>query len=267
MSNLSIDEIICGENSEVMSKFPDDCIDLCVTSPPYDNLRSYRGYTWDFVATAHELYRVTKLGGVVVWVVADETKDGSESGTSFRQALAFMALGFRLHDTMIYHRESQPRQNNRYEQHFEYMFILSKGTPKTTHLKQVRCVQAGITQRRNSRDNNSDVLVKSINVTAETKNKGNIWTYGVGGAHNTADAYTSDHPGSFPEKLAEDHILSWSNEGDVVLDPFVGSGTTCKMAIKHHRHFIGIDISPEYCDLARRRISTVQPTMFDVGVF
>ena len=261
---LPINEIICGRNESVLATFPADCIDLTVTSPPYDNLRTYKGFEWDFNSTAEQLYRVTKQGGVVVWVVADATINGSETGTSFRQALYFMECGFNLHDTMIYHRESQPRQSNRYEQHFEYMFILTKDKPKTTNLMQVRCVQAGTIQRRNSRDNNSDVLVKSVNVTAETKNKGNVWVYGVGGAHNTADTYTTAHPGSFPEKLAEDHILSWSNPGDLILDPFAGSGTTPKMAIKHHRQFIGIDISAEYCELTRKRIGCVQQSLFSM---
>ena len=131
MKQPFIDSIICGDNVEIMQKLPDECIDLTVTSPPYDNLRTYYGYSFEFESTARELYRITKYGGVVVWVVGDETIDGNESGTSFHQALFFKKIWFRLHDTMIYHKHSPPLTHNRYEQHFEYMFVFSKGKPKT----------------------------------------------------------------------------------------------------------------------------------------
>jgi DNA modification methylase len=260
---LPIDQIICGRNEDVLAGFPAGCVDLTVTSPPYDNLRAYKGYTWDFDAAARELWRVTKPGGVVVWVVADATVDGSETGTSFRQALGFMALGFRLHDTMIYEKESgMPHPPyTRYCQQFEYMFVLSKGMPKTTNVATYP--KTGEVKKTTRRAANGAIKPGVWNVGGGALS--NVWRYGTGGTKTTPDHYAYEHPGVFPEKLAEDHILSWSNPGDVVLDPFVGSGTTPKMAIKHHRHFIGIDISEEYCALARRRIGAVQPVMFDVG--
>lgn len=264
-----INEILCGRNEDVLAGFPADYVDLTVTSPPYDGLRVYKGYTWDFDATARELWRVTKPGGVVVWVVADATVDGSESGTSFRQALAFMALGFRLHDTMIYKKENpMPGEHPRYCQGFDYMFVFSRGAPKTFNPIMVKSARNRINKPKQTQ-RFSDGVLRPQNgnggIYAETKRIDNVWSYGAGRTPDS-ERYVHTHPGIFPEKLAEDHILSWSNPSDLVLDPFVGSGTTAKMAIKHHRNFIGIDISEEYCDLARRRIGAVQPVMFDVGM-
>lgn len=263
--SIPINEIICGRNETVLATFPPDCIDLTVTSPPYDGLRAYKGYEWSFDATARELWRVTKPGGVVVWVVADATVNGSESGTSFRQALAFMTLGFNLHDTMIYASEKPPLTHNRYEQKFEYMFVFCKGKPNTFNPIMDNCSYAGMKQnaRRFRHDGGITELMHQKGQIAETKIKGNIWAYETG-SYAVDDKYAFGHSAIFPEKLAEDHILSWSNPGDVVLDPFIGSGTTAKMAIRHHRQFIGVDISPEYCDLARRRIAAVQPTMLEL---
>ncbi len=258
---LPVDQIICGRNEQILATFPAECIDLTVTSPPYDNLRSYKGFEWDFDATARQLYRVTKQGGVVVWVVADATVDGSETGTSFKQALYFMALGFNLHDTMIYKilGTGAKGSNYAYWQAFEYMFVFAKGQPSVVNRLTQKNSSAGAKISQGSKNTNigSRVTV-GIREVAEYGIRDNVWSYAVG-----RDGESGDHDAPFPEKLAEDHILSWSNTGDVVLDPFVGSGTTPKMAIRHHRHFIGIDISPEYCDLARRRISGVQVTLFD----
>lgn len=251
---MELDTIICGDNVQVLRTFPDNCIDLTVTSPPYDNLRTYHGHTWDFEGVAQELYRVTKPGGVAVWVVADATINGSETGTSFRQALRFMEIGFKLHDTMIYHKVNPlPRQRNRYEQAFEYMFVLSKGVPATVNLMRVPAKYAGRVAKHTARDNNQDALIAGIRETRETRILLNVWSYTVGGS--MADKEAFKHPAIFPEALARDHILSWSNPGDVVLDPFCGSGTTCKMAKLLGRHYIGIDISPEYCGLARQRVA------------
>lgn len=263
---LPINQILCGRNEAVLAGFPDECIDLTVTSPPYDSLRAYKGYDWVFNSTAKQLYRVTKQGGVVVWVVADATVNGSESGTSFRQALYFMSLGFNLHDTMIYRTSKPPMNDRRYQAEFEYMFVFSKGAPKTFN-GLMRPVSHWTTERRTTKHvkqfhRESDGKFQEAKEVAlkETTLLGNVWDIKSG--FGKSDEIASGHPGIFPEKLAEDHILSWSNPGDVVLDPFVGSGTTPKMAIRHSRQFIGIDISPEYCELARRRISAVDVDMF-----
>lgn len=203
---------------EGMKKLPNDSIDLTVTSPPYDKLRKYKGFSWDFKSVAKELYRITKPGGVVVWIVSDSTINGSETGTSFKQALFFKEIGFNIYDTMIWLKPSPAAPTeSRYYDVFEYMFILSKGRPKT------------------------------LNLLCDRKNKWEV----ARGLNKTK------HPAVFPERLANDHILSWSNKGDVVLDPFCGSGTTAKMAMLTGRKFIGFEISAEYCDIAEKRIASV----------
>lgn len=234
----------------------DNSVDLTVTSPPYDNLRTYNGYCFRFEEVAQELYRVTKPGGVVVWVVGDATVQGSETGTSFRQALYFKECGFNLHDTMIYAKQNPiPQNHNRYEQQFEFMFVLSKGKPKTFNPIKVPTINGGKvidwgkrravaeTAARRGSDESKPI------VTNPEKNRFNIWTYPVGGNGSFK------HPAPFPESLARDHVLSWSNTGDLVFDPFVGSGTTGKVARELGRRFIGADISKEYAEMARRRIA------------
>ena len=247
-------ELHSGDSATVLQSITGASIDLTVTSPPYDNLRTYNGFTFDFETIARELYRVTKPGGVVVWVVADATVKGSETGTSFRQALFFRDVcGFNLHDTMIYEKASQPRQNgNRYEQQFEYMFVLSKGVPKTKNLLRQPSANAGKLVKRTCRDSGRDDLVKSLSVVAPDKVRGNVWFYGT-------KANPTGHPAIFPEALARDHILSWSNPGDVVLDPFMGSGTTGKMSLLASRKFVGVEISDEYMALAKQRIAAATP--------
>jgi DNA modification methylase len=260
-----IDEIICGHNVSVLAGLEPASVDLTVTSPPYDSLRRYNGYTFDFEGVAQQLYRVTRPGGVVVWVVADETVNGSETGTSFRQALHFMALGFNLHDTMIYHVNGTGAKGSNYAywQAFEYMFVFSKGRPKTVNrLADKRNIRAGAVVTRGRLASDGSIKDTKIRPVLDYGVRENVWSYLAGNNGDTSE----EHPAPFPEKLAQDHILSWSNPSDLVLDPFVGSGTTCKMAIKHHRHYIGIDVSPEYCDLARRRIATVQQTLFPLEV-
>ena len=248
-----------GDNCDVMGMMPADSVDLVVTSPPYDNLRTYSAgksmsELWDFEGVAQQLWRVIKPGGVVVWVVADATIDGSETGTSFRQALRLMEIGFRLHDTMIYERLGQPRlgigQDCRCTQDFEFMFVVSKDAPKTANMLTRPCKQAGVVQRRRARDNHGDALEESNNTTADITVRGNIWCYPAGRSNDTA----GNHPAIFPEALARDHILSWSNDGDIVLDPFNGSGTTMKMAKLMGRRGIGIEVNEAYCEIAANRL-------------
>ena len=248
---LDLNKIYCGDNLTLIKQLDDDCIDLTVTSPPYDNLRTYNGFTWDFEGLAEELYRVTKDGGVVVWVVGDATVNGSETGTSFRQALYFMECGFRLHDTMIYQKDGIPINGKRYKPDFEYMFVLSKNTPSKFNpiMKKKTCV---ITRDKAQRGSDGEFRPRSSNNTDMYCVKNNIWYYKVGMLEGNSEC--SLHPGVFPEKLAEDQIISWSNPMDIVLDPFMGSGTTAKMALKNQRNFIGFEISQEYVDLANTRI-------------
>lgn len=247
--------IYCGECAQVMRDHIDDnSIDLTVTSPPYDNLRKYNGFVFPFEEIAKELYRVTKVGGVVVWIVADATIKGSETGTSFRQALYFKDIGFNLHDTMIYsaYGTGAKGSNLAYWQAFEYMFVFTKGKIKTVNrLCDKPNVTAGSVTWSGDKTNN---IVKTRTsrgkrVVADFGIRENVWKYPSNSGDKTI------HSAPFPEKLAEDHILSWSNESDIVFDPMCGSGTTLKMAKKNNRQFIGIDISQEYVDLSWKRVN------------
>ena len=259
---MEINKIYCESNLETMKRMPDNFIDLTVTSPPYDDLRTYNGYSFPFEEIAKELYRVTKQGGVVVWVIADQTKNGSESGTSFKQALFFKEIGFNIHDTMIYKKKRiVPLTHNRYEQGFEYMFIFSKGKPKTFNPIMIDCIYAGTETWGNPsfHKTSSSGLVKvekkKIN---DKKQKENVWEY-----LNAKDK-NFKHPAPFPEQLANDHIISWSKENDLIYDPFMGSGTTAKMAIINNRNFIGSEISKEYTNIANKRLNPYldQQTLF-----
>ena len=244
---------------EGMKLLDDNCIDLTVTSPPYDDLRSYKGCEWDFdifKQIANELYRVTKEGGVVVWIVGDKTIKGSESGTSFRQALYFKEIGFNLHDTMIYQSDKPPLSHKRYEQKFEYMFVFSKGKPKTFNPIMETCKYVGSSKEARTFRHNGNELEETHNKgkVKKEKIKGNVWIYSTGYNKSSKDKIAFKHPAVFPEKLAEDHIKSWSNEGDLVMDIFSGSGTTLKMAKLNNRKFIGFEISEEYCAIAEKRL-------------
>lgn len=241
-----------GDSANVLQGIDNSIVDLTVTSPPYDHLRTYNGFDFDFEKIAQELYRVTKNGGVLVWVVGDSTIKGSESGTSFRQALYFMSCGFNLHDTMIYKKVTSPfPETTRYYQAFEYMFVFSKGKPKTTNLiKDRKNKYAGTlvhgTERK--KDGNTNRKPCSGKTIATHGVRFNVWEIpNPGRAGNK-------HPATFPDALARDHILTWSNPGDLVLDPFMGSGTTGKMAMETSRKFIGIEISKDYLSMAEKII-------------
>ena len=249
-----------GDCLELMKNISDGSVDLTVTSPPYDNLRTYNGNIkqWNFEKfkeIAEELYRVTADGGVVVWIVADATIKGSETGTSFRQALWFMECGFNLHDTMIYKKTSfppiDPTTAYRYTGCFEYMFVFSKGKPKCCNYIKEKCKRAGkrsVTYQRSKNDKlRYDRKEKNKNhIVNDYKIKCNVWEY--------APCSVKGHPAPFPEQLAKDHIVSWSNEGDTVLDCFMGSGTTGKMAVLNNRNFIGIELDEGYFNIAKERI-------------
>ena len=234
---------------DTMARMPDGFIDLTVTSPPYDNLRTYNGYSFDFEAVAKELFRVTKQGGVLVWNVNDSTKDGSESCTAYKQVLFFRTLGFCV-ETMIWEKTGSGclGSNLFYGQNFEFMFVLTKGKPKTTNL---------ICDRENKVKSGTVKVNSGLDKTGKGKDRivkrkpfgkrNNIWRFDT--------QKNSDHPAPFPEQLANDHIISWSNEGDLVYDPFMGSGTTAKMAILNKRKWIGSEISEEYCKIIERRIT------------
>ena len=244
--------IICGDNTKVLSGFPAECVDLVVTSPPYDELRTYGGHSWNFETLAAQLVRVLKPGGVIVWVVADATVNGSETGSSMRQALHFQSIGMNLHDTMVYEKAGTGAcgSNLAYWQTWEFMFVLAKGRPNAVNRLKTQNLSAGVktTPRKvaiGNRDSDGVRVVEHEGVRA------NIWRYNVNkyGMENTG------HPAPFPIALAKDHVASWSNPGDVILDPFAGSGTTLKAAKELNRQWCGIEINPEYCAIAEARLS------------
>lgn len=265
---LPLNTIYNQDCLEGLKLLDDNSIDLTVTSPPYDNLRTYNGFSWDFEGVAKELYRVTKQGGVVVWIVGDATIDGSETGTSFKQALYFKEIGFNLHDTMIYEKNGPPfPSSNRYNQVFEFMFVFSKGKPKTVNLIKDRKNRWGGTStfgKSSNRNTDGTLSERKKRMVNEYGVRFNIWKINSGSGYSTKDKIAFQHPAIFPEQLAQDHIISWSNEGDIVLDPFMGSGTTAKMAILNNRQYIGFELSKEYCELAEERIknATQQITLF-----
>ena len=256
-------EIIHGDCIEEMSKINNNSIDLTVTSPPYDKLRSYEGsLQWNesvWKQVFKQLYRITKEGGVVVWVVGDAKINGSETGNSFEHALYAKSTGFNLHDTMIFKKET-PTWNissRRYRQNLEFMFILSKGQVKTFNPIEDQKVK-NLKPRICKSNRNGTPKYQLYTPKKSHTCRGNIWSYAVGGKK-------VNHPAVFPEKLATDHILSWSNEGDTVLDPFLGSGTTGVASLQLNRKFIGIEKVKKYFNLANERIKNVQPSLLTIG--
>lgn len=249
-----LDKIYRSDCIEFMKSMDENSIDLTVTSPPYDELRDYKGYSFDFENIAKQLFRVTKKGGIVVWVVGDKIKKGNKTLTSFKQALYFQQVGFNVHDVMIYRKKNTPfMRSNAYTNCFEFMFVLSKDSPKTFTPLKVKTVRQG--KEMLPFNKGADGVNKKImGELKPEKTMTNIWDYAVGFGGSTSDRLAFDHPAIFPEKLAEDHILSWSKEGDIVFDPMCGSGTTCKMAKKNNRHYIGCDISEDYVKLAKKRL-------------
>jgi site-specific DNA-methyltransferase (adenine-specific) len=254
IKTMEINKIYNENCLETMAKMPDKFVDLTVTSPPYDDLRTYKGFEFRFEDIAKELYRVTKQGGVVVWVVGDATVNGSETGTSFKQALYFKEIGFNLHDTMIYHKlNPMPVKSNRYLPCFEYMFVLSKGKPKVFNAIREKTLATGKEKYTGTQQENGKFTDYGKERNLE-RDRYNIWSVKVGSNQTTKDKIAFQHPAIFPEQLANDHIISWSNEGDLIYDPFMGSGTTAKMAILNNRNYIGSEISSEYCNIIQERI-------------
>lgn len=256
---LELNKVYNTECLMGMKQLPNNYIDLTITSPPYDDLRNYNGYYFDFESVAKELYRVTKDGGVVVWVVGDKTHKGSETGTSFKQALFFKEIGFNIHDTMIYEKDGQGAcgSNYAYWQSFEYMFVLTKGKPKTVNrIRDKPNKYAGTKTHSNITKRMKDGSLKQLKQLEiqEFGIRTNIWRYGTGKGKSSKDEIAFQHPAIFPEQLAEDHIISWSNECDIVLDIFMGSGTTAKMAKINKRNWIGFEISEKYVEIANKRL-------------
>jgi site-specific DNA-methyltransferase (adenine-specific) len=254
---------------DTMFRIPDNFIDCTITSPPYDDIRNYNkkikglsdefnGYSFPFEQIAKELYRVTKKGGIVVWVVNDATHSGSETLNSFRQALYFKEIGFKMHDTMIYRKlNPMPNSGTRYQQMFEYMFVLSKGSPKTTNIslreRSNKCEDKRTYRKKKFSRNQDGDFNKNDYYVKEMVPDYNVWDFYVGWGNTTKDDVAFEHPAIFPEELVKRHIESWTNEGDLVYDPFMGSGTTSKMCLITKRNYIGSELSNEYCEIEKKR--------------
>ena len=262
-----------------MQQIDDNSVDMVLTSPPYDDLRTYNkhlsgnrteynGYSFPFEQIAQELFRIVKKGGVVVWVVGDATNKGSETGTSFRQALYFKECGFDLYDTMIYQKTGTPfPQKDRYNQIFEYMFIFSKGKPNTFNPIMKKNVTAGAVRHSRKFRNADGEMVDGFNGKPinEYGVDNNVWIMRNGMYKSTKDIVAFEHPAIFPEELAVRHVVSWTKENDLIYDPFMGSGTTAKAAIQLKRNWIGSEIDKGYCDICEKRLNgiTSQETLFD----
>jgi DNA modification methylase len=252
LDELPLDSIICADNCATLAAFPPESIDLVVTSPPYDDLRQYGGHAWDFEGVAEQLVRVLKPGGVLVWVVGDQTKNGTETGTSFRQVLFFRHLDLNIHDTMIWNKGSFSfPEATRYHSFFEYMFVMSKGAPSRVHLlkdspnRWAGSKVHGTGRYADGSTRPANSVVRGLDRRyAEYGQRGNVWLIPNPGKSGRI------HPATFPSSIPRDHILTWSNAGDVVLDPFNGSGTTARAAADLGRRWIGIDINPDYCKAA-----------------
>jgi DNA modification methylase len=251
---MEINKIYNENCLDTMAKMPNGFVDFVITSPPYDNIRNYNGFQFEFERIALELYRVLKKGGVVIWVVADATLEGSETGTSFKQALYFKErAGFRIHDTMIYYKNNpMPLTGNRYHQHFEYMFAFSKDNPKTFNPITEPTKYRGLANMKN-RGKEGSLDYEKVPRTTEKK-VGNVFFYSIGGGISTKDKVAYQHPAIFPEQLVHDQISTWTNEEDLVYDPFMGSGTTAKIAHLMNRKWIGSEISHEYIEIAEKRL-------------
>jgi DNA modification methylase len=268
---IDLNQLYNEDCINTMSKIESNSIDLTITSPPYDDLRTYnnhikgnktefKGYSFPFEEIAKELYRITKKGGVLVWVVGDATNKGTETGTSFRQALYFKECGFDLYDTMIYQKTGTPfPQKTRYNQIFEYMFVFSKGKPNTFNPIMKKNVTAGaVRHSRKFRNANGDMIPsfngKPVN---DYGIDNNIWIIKNGMNKSTKDTIAFNHPAIFPEELVIKHTITWTNENDIIYDPFMGSGTTAKIAIQLNRKWIGSEIDENYSRICKERISLV----------
>lgn len=256
-TSINHNNLYVADCVEFMKQMNPNSVDLTITSPPYDDLRDYNGYKFDFESIAHELYKVTKESGVLVWVVGDKIKGGLTL-TSFRQALFFQSIGFKMHDIMIYKKKNTPfMRSNAYTNCYEFMFLLVKDKPKTFNRLKEKTIRSGF-EMLPSNKKSDGVNKKVLGELKKEKTRTNIWEYAVGLGGTTTDKIAFKHPAVFPEKLAQDHILSWSNEKDLVFDPMCGSGTTCKMAMINNRNFIGCDISKEYIEIAKQRLILAQ---------
>lgn len=256
-----------GDSEEVLKGLPDECIDLVITSPPYDDLRKYNGIgaMWNrdkFQSIADQLVRVLKPGGVIVWNVYDKTEKGTKSGTSLEQCLYFRDKGLNINDYMIW-RKTNPLpvvKQPRYNPCFEFMFVLSKGKPKTFNPIQIPTKSGGkhykSTAKNMGGENGRRMLDYHVNSYMTDYN---VWNMPVAPNKEVyhIDGHEVKHPAVFPLQLPVRHVLTWSNPGDTVLDPFAGSGTTMVASKMHGRPCIGIELDKTYCEIIKQRLGGI----------
>ena len=264
--HIDLDILYNEDCLKTMGRLPENSIDLIVTSPPYDDMRAYEPLPFDkFQQIAKEMYRILKKGGIGMWVVDDQVKDFDESGTSFRQVLYFKEIGFKS-NTMFFEKPPRGATGNTkfYWKTVEYMVFISKGIPETINLIKDRENKYILKKPRSSRTRKRDGTLqkRTYSPYGEMGRRTNIWRYPVGASHSTKDKFAFEHPATFPEQLAEDHIISWSNKNDVIYDPFMGSGTVAKMAKINSRHFIGSEIDKKFYKIAERRVKHCQTKIF-----
>jgi len=255
---MELNKILKGDCLELMENIEDKSIDMIITSPPYDDIKNYNyNLNWNFgifKLISNEMNRVLKDGGVIIWVVNDKTQNGSESLSSFKQVIFFNELGLKLYDTMIYKKLNYtPLTHRRYEQEFEYMFCLSKGIPKTFNPIKIKCKYGGTKSRGSPsfyKSNNDNLTKINKYIINNEKIKGNIFEYNTGSLTNIK----LNHPAVFPLELVNDQIISWSNENDIILDCFAGSGTTAIACINTNRNYILMEKEEKYIDIINDRI-------------
>lgn len=255
---LPLNKIICGDAVEELKKIPNNSIDLVVTSPPYDGIRKYNGFNYDLHATGKEIYRVLKDGGVAVMVIQDQTKNFGKSLTSFRTIVDWVDnIGFKLFETVIYRKYGAEGAwwNKRFRVDHEYMPIFLKGERPQYFNKEplkIPSKHGGKTMTGGGTrlTNGIRIATRPIKINS-MKCRGTIWEYMTAG---DGTRLKHKHPATFPDRLPYDFIQCFCPPQGIVLDPFIGSGTTALAAIKLERNYIGIDISKEYCELAKRRI-------------
>ena len=258
-----MNKLKCCDGIDGMQSLPDECIPITVTSPPYDGIRMYEGNVnaFNFERIANELWRITKPGGVVCWHVQEQIINGSESGTSSEQRLYFRDLGFRLHHTMVVMPRTSPSQV-RYGYSLPYVFILSKGRPGVINLiKDIPNKHAGVVRCFYNRHADGVIRKSHPKITHDYRARGPVWEYPTGGANTTTDKL--DHPALMVEPLAHDLIVSWSNPGDLVFDPMAGAGTTLKMAMLAHRHYLGFEITQHYAEQGKHRLTKHRRKMLE----
>ena len=265
-----INQIFNEDCLETMKRMPDNYVDLILTSPPYDNMRSYggnknyhqrlnqTGFSFDFEGIAKELTRVLKPGGVIMWNVQDQTIKGSRTGNSMRQALFFMEeCGLFLHDHLIWYKTGTPFPSiYRYRNVWENMFILTKGKPNTFNpiLKKNKTGGASRNRRRERNHNGELVMKERVVTTKEYGIDDNVW-YITNHFNVTDEMKKYGHPAVMADEVAKRHIQSWTNEGDVVYDPFLGAATTTRLAKQMNRNWIGSEIHKPYFDISKKIMS------------